>query len=176
MVRLPKADLTGLTPDEITNLLIENIRAAQTNSSVVGQIVENVSRETWSLVDLQTVRAAASGALHYDVTVRHSRNTEQCGDEHRGLSEVDTVLVERANVLLLDSEREQALELARSLLARELARVDADPTAESAEAIANNSTRRVRKGAQNRPVSTQGTGLVTTPANETGHTIVGGHK
>jgi len=176
MVRLPKADLTGLTPDEITNLLIENIRAAQTNSSVVGQIVENVSRETWSLVDLQTVRAAASGALHYDVTVRYSRNTEQCGDEHRGLSEVDTVLVERANVLLLDSEREQALKLARSLLARELARVDADPTAESAEAVTNNSTRRVRKGAQNPPVSTNGTGLVTTPANETGHTIVGGHK
>ena len=173
MVRLPKADLTGLSPDEITNLLIDNIRISETTSSVVGQIVENVSRETWSLVDLQSVRAAASNALHYDVTVRHSRNIEQCGDEHRGLSEVDTILVERANSLLLDSEREPALMLARSLLARELARVEADPTAESAESVANSNNRHNRKVVLNRSALAKGTELISIPS-ETSDIIFGG--
>ena len=134
MVRLPKADLSGLTPEEIKDLLIANIRAGQISGYVVGQIVENVSRETWSLIDLQAVRAAASNALHYDVIVRHSRTQEERGDEHRGLNEVDAVLLERANALLQDGERDAAVELARTLLAREMARVEADPTSEGADA------------------------------------------
>lgn len=133
MVRLPKADLDGLTPEKITELLIANIRGAEVNGAVLGQIVENVSRETWSLVDLQRVRAAASTALHYDVTVKHARTAQERGDEHRGLNEVDAVLNERADALLGENERESALQLARSLLSKEMARIEADPTGEAAE-------------------------------------------
>jgi hypothetical protein len=146
MKRLPTIDATGLEPEAVKEALLANIRASVVTSAVVGQIVENVSRETWCLVDLQSVRAAASGALHYDVTVRHARTSSSGGDEHRGLSEVDAVLAERALALLVEADREAALELSRSLLTRELSKTEQDPTADSVDAVRRPTRSRSRDG------------------------------
>jgi hypothetical protein len=131
MLKLPRVDVTGLTPDEIRDRLIANLRRDDLSGAVVAQLVEGAVREVWSLVDIAAVRAAAGNALHYDTVVRFASSAAPTGDEHRGLGDVDVVLDERAAALLSDAERDGALAIARQLLARELARVDADPTGES---------------------------------------------
>lgn len=142
MLRLPVLDGTGLDPNAITEALIERVRAASTSGAVVGQIVENVPRDVWSLVDVAKVRSSAGDALHYEVSLR-SRQREITKDGEtpakplaRGLGDVEAVLVERANELLAEHEREGALVLARELLALELERTasaDASVAAETLE-------------------------------------------
>jgi hypothetical protein len=133
MVRLPRLDLSGLNPEQIAHALIANIRNSIIAGSVVGQVVEGVSRETWSLVDLLSVRNAASNALHYDITVKHSISVSNSSDEFRGIGDVGTILTERANVILDDNGRESALALAFSLLEIELSKVDQDLPTDSIE-------------------------------------------
>lgn len=146
MLRLPVFDGTGLDPNAITEALIERVRAAATSGAVVGQIVENVPRDVWSLVDVAKVRSTAGDALHYEVSLRtRSRETVKDGETSvkpfaRGLGDVEAVLVERANELLAEHEREGALVLARELLALELERsaaTDASVAAETLEETTN---------------------------------------
>lgn len=123
MLRLPVLDAANLTPEEIAAALIERLRATETAGVVLGQVVEGVPRDVWSLVDLPAVRAAASDALHYEVTVRprkaRSEDNVQAA-ETRGLGDAEMVLEERAAVVLADHERDSGLQLARELLRLEL--------------------------------------------------------
>lgn len=139
MLRLPVLDGAGLTPDAITDALVERVRAATTSGAVVGQIVENVPRDVWSLVDVAKVRSAAGDALHYEVSLRARQKTESSGSDGassapRGLGEIDRVLVERAEALLTEHERPGALLMARELLAEEIERSSAE-AAVSAESL-----------------------------------------
>ncbi len=131
LVKLPKVEVTGLAPDEVRDLLIANLRRDDLAGAVIAQPIEGAVRENWSLVDMASVRAAAGMALHYDTVVRFQNSARGTGDEHRGLSDVDVVLTERATELLSSAEREGALVLARALLSRELARVEGDTPSEA---------------------------------------------
>jgi len=71
MFRLPVIDAAKKTADEITEEMLVNISSADITDSVVGQIVENVPRELWGLVDMARVRKTAQSALHFEVTPRH---------------------------------------------------------------------------------------------------------
>lgn len=124
MQRLPVLDAASLTPEEITATLLERLRAVDIAGVVLGQVVEGVSRDVWSLVDLPQVRAAAANALHYEVTVR-PRKADPAGDvaspaETRGLGDAEIVLQERALVVLADHERTSGLQMAKDLLRAEL--------------------------------------------------------
>jgi len=122
MVRLPLLEAGDLAPEAITAALIERLRAVDTSGVVLGQVVDGVQRDVWSLVDLAQVRAAAGDALHYEVTVRARKviQGEPSSSETRGLGDAEVVLAERAAVILADHERAQGLEMAKSLLAAEL--------------------------------------------------------
>jgi hypothetical protein len=126
MFRLPHLDANGMTPDEITDALLERVRTADMNGAVVAQIVEGVGRDLWSLVDVKRVRAAASAALNYEITLRPvSRAAAGSTAEHRGLDDATAVIAERAETLISDVEqRERAVTLAGTLLTSELERVD----------------------------------------------------
>ena len=138
MLRLPLLDAQDLLPEEIATALIDRIRAAEVNGAVVGQVVENVPRDLWSLVDLGKVRAAAGGALHYEVTIRPRKAAPaepgaSSTIETRGLGDADVVLAERALEILTDPERDGGLAMARAFLRTELERVipsreGSDPT------------------------------------------------
>jgi hypothetical protein len=129
MFRLATLDAAGMTPEQIAEALIAPLRNAPISGAVVGQIVEGVGRDIWSLVDLRRVRDAASSALHYDVTLKPLVRTDADGKaepaEHRGLSEASDVLRERAAELIDDTEqRERAVVLATELLTVQLEKAD----------------------------------------------------
>lgn len=135
MIRLPLVDGAGLDPAQITEVLIERIRAENLSGAVAGQIVQGVARDVWSLVDLARVRAAAGDCLHYEVSLRVRPIAGTPADKpgqtgaSRGLTGVDTVLEEVALSLLNDNERAGGLALARELLTAELERTG-QPAAE----------------------------------------------
>jgi DNA repair exonuclease SbcCD nuclease subunit len=127
MMRLPVLDGSALTPEQLADALIARIRVESVSGAVVGQIVENVTRDVWSLVDLVKVRAAAGDALHYEVSLRTRAHVDADGKEERptgrGLGDADRVLEEVAITLLNDQERDGGLLMARELLANELERI-----------------------------------------------------
>lgn len=136
MERLPHLDAEGLAAQDIEAALIERVRNGNTTGAIIGQVVDGVTRETWSLVDLAKVRAAASDALHYEVSVRHRRvDKESLEDsESTGLGEIDLVLAQRATDILDDHERESGLTMARALVHREIERMAAGDGGKAAAA------------------------------------------
>ena len=126
MFRLPVVDGVDLTPEQITDTLLDRIHQAPIHGAVVGQVVDNVSRDVWSLVDLTRVRAAAAAALHYDVALRPIRSVTDRSErvEHRGIAEAASVLAERAAGITDVSLRDDVLTYASSLLSRQLERID----------------------------------------------------
>ena len=123
MERLPHLEATGMSAEVIEEELISRIKAARVSGAIIGQVVDGVTRETWSLVDLPRVRAAASDALHYEVSVKHRHAAAQERDhDSEGLGEIDLVLEQRAQEILDEHERSGGLTLARHLVHKELAR------------------------------------------------------
>lgn len=94
--RLPAVDATGLEPVEITDKLIANIAAADISGAVVGQIIEGVTRDTYSLVEKNRVRDAAAASLYFELVPRFTtveRDTPN-GDNTApaGLGDIERVL------------------------------------------------------------------------------------
>ena len=133
MFRLPVVDAAELEPDQIEAALVERIDAAELHGAVVGQIVEGVTRDRWSLVDVARVRRHASAALSYDITCRFDNApTAREGTSAVGadLGSVGPLMEERAKVLFKQYV-EDTVELAASLVDQELAtRGDVDEVAE----------------------------------------------
>lgn len=126
MFRLPVIDGKGLTPSEVTDKLIENIANTDIANAVVGQIVENITREIWGLVDLVKVKNSAKEALHYDVTVKieasKNDNNNYVGS---GISEAENIIrLEMQEIEAQEELKTKALDLAINLFEEELAKVD----------------------------------------------------
>lgn len=126
MFRLPIIDGSGLSPTEVTEKLIDNIKNADMHHAIVGQIVENVSRENWGLVDMVKVKKAAESALHYDVTVKLDSNiTRDTNSQLSTSSEARSII--KNEISKLDTSqavRSKTLDLAINLFEEELAKVD----------------------------------------------------
>jgi exonuclease SbcD len=144
MFRLPVLDAAGLGPEEIATALVERVKHARDEGrlagAVVGQIVIGAPREVWALVDVTPARNVAEGALHYEITAKPVRVSEE--DEpkegRRGatLAGVDEMMAALAQDLIRDEDqRAGALSMARGLLKTHLAQV--------AEATENTETEEV---------------------------------
>jgi DNA repair exonuclease SbcCD nuclease subunit len=118
MFRLPLLELDGRSPDQVVEALIANVRAASVSGAVVSQVVTGVSRELWSLVDVNRVRQAAGSALHYEVTPRYSKGDGDTRTEAgNALGNIEQVLDERAKELFTSTEqRDPALVVAKRYL------------------------------------------------------------
>ncbi len=138
MFRLGAVDGTGKTPDEIERELIENVEKARDKNtlagSIVGQIVQNTTRDIWALVDWQKARTLAmTHAMHYEITVQpvrrsgdDSESTESVANVNRAASDVLRVMRERADVVLTVTERKGAVEVATGLLERRMKHVSSE--------------------------------------------------
>lgn len=124
MFRLPALDATGMTFEEITAALKARVRDANITGAVVGQRVEGVSRDIWSLVDIAAVKGVAEAALWYEVTPVFTRPAAVDGEPADGkdeLGDLASMLATRAAALCSDDERDAVLDLARKLLGSALA-------------------------------------------------------
>lgn len=121
MFRLPLLNATGLTPQTIAEELIYRIKQARVQGAIVGQIVEGVSRELWSLVDLNLVKLAAAEAMYYELIPKYdlaptSRETNSAGL----LGDLPKALEAAAQSRLSGDQIKPALELAKTLLGKAL--------------------------------------------------------
>ena len=118
MFRLPDFDATTKTPDEITKGLIEALKDSNTFGAVIGQIVNNVTSDTWSLVDIAKIRRHASQAMHYELTVRYKNmKLNSTGSILNDTSlHIDDLLKISAERLLTEENREVAISLSQKTL------------------------------------------------------------
>ncbi|MFM7088555.1 MAG: exonuclease SbcCD subunit D [Candidatus Paceibacterota bacterium] len=118
MFRLPEIDGNGLSPSEICRALENNIKAVELNGCIVGQIVTNVDREVWSLVDLNYIKGLATDALHYDVAVKRIKtfNPDSVGFAVENTS-LHSLISDVCSEVLSDvGERAAVLEYVKSVL------------------------------------------------------------
>jgi DNA repair exonuclease SbcCD nuclease subunit len=119
MFRLPIIDGAELNPDELHSLLLARLRSQDIQGAVVGQIVENVPRDIWSLVNMVDVKIAAAGALYYDVVVRPYKSTNSLVLAQSGknsLGDIQDVLQKCALEILAPHERSAGITMALELL------------------------------------------------------------
>ena len=173
MLRLGAVDGDGMTPEQVAGALAERVETARNKGilegAVVGQNVTNVRREIWALVDVHPIRAlAASRALHYEITVvpvgnktddgKDADNQNADGGKTHSGREVLQAVRERAQILLKDGERQGALVVAETLLARHLAHVATGEDSENAR-TENEPASGADGGAENLPeTGVQGAG------------------
>lgn len=130
MFRLPVVQGSNKSAEELTRELRENLECSDIEAAVVGQIVEGVSTDMWSLLDLSAVREAAKAALHYELTVRHSQAApKEHGDNTVGLGDLGRVLDEHIMTSVEPRIVDDVRDLARMLLGSALNDVaDDSPT------------------------------------------------
>ena len=133
MFRLPPVDATGKTPEQIMDALKANLASRPIEGAVVGQIVEGVSRDLWSLIDVGSVRDAAKTALHYEITARYGQaNKADSGEDGPSLGDlaliVEDVVAQVASANLRDDVRALTIKLLGTALSL-------DPEAEVSEQL-----------------------------------------
>ncbi len=117
MVKLEQIDGAGLSVEDLEQKILLNINSSSIQGSVVSQVVVNVPRDTWSLVNLTKIRACASTALHYEVVSKpHKSSTEKASSTKNSLGDIDKLLEECALEILSEHERAAGVDLARFLL------------------------------------------------------------
>lgn len=126
MFRLPVLDAAGMTHEQVTEALISHLNDAALDGAVVRQVINNLHPDTWGLVDIAAVRAAASSALWYDPKPEWAEgfaNSAVEGDtENETLGSLAAVLEETLiDMFGEDSQRAAVADLARDLLGGELA-------------------------------------------------------
>lgn len=119
MFRLPTYNGAGKTPEEIVSDLVAAVKQADIEDAVVGQVVEGVSRDVWSLCDIAAVRRAAASALHFQFTVRPVADkpvVDVDSGEGSGLGDIDATLTALAKETVAKDLRDEVLEEASRLL------------------------------------------------------------
>lgn len=107
--RLDDLDATNLSPDQITESLISNLKSSNSFGAVIGQIVKNVSTELWSLVDVNKVRRHASQALHYELTVNFETLAKSSGVSISTDSKMEDIINYSAQNLIPEDQRAEAI-------------------------------------------------------------------
>lgn len=131
MVTLPPVDAEELSPEEITDALVQRVRDADAEGTVTGAVlrqrVTNARQDLWGLVDRKPAKKAAASALAYDCRPLYIGDTD---DESGAVpdapqadqpSDFERILTEHAEDMLPERLREPALKSAVSMLNKHLA-------------------------------------------------------
>jgi len=146
MFRLPVIDATGKSAEQITEQMRANLASANLTGAVVGQIVEGVTRDMWSLIDISSVRKAAKDALHYEVSARYGQAEKIQGEvgQGGGLGDLALILDEQiavtTPVVIAEDVKRLATKLLGSVMAAGIeAPSDESSTEASGEPVAEDS-------------------------------------
>jgi hypothetical protein len=115
MFRLPVIDAKDMSAGEITAALIANVESADISGAIVGQLVDNMNRDMWNLLDLVSVRRKAAGALHYVITPSYAQSTHTVG-RGDGLGNLGVVLEEQISTTVNAALAGDVRKLATTLL------------------------------------------------------------
>lgn len=140
MVTLPAIDAEGLSPDDISTVLAERVKAADRKESISGSVlrqrVVNANQDLWALVDKRPARKAASSALAYDARPMYAAaaEVEDGRDDAEGTlpsleqptTDFEKLLKDRAEDVLAERLREPALHRSMGLLGKYLNMVPQD--------------------------------------------------
>jgi len=125
MFRLPVVDGTDLSAEEITDRLKANLDAANISGAIVGQIVEGVTRDLWSLLDISSVRQHAKDALHYEISARYATAEKVEGSSATSsLGDLELVLDQQIKAGVSKNLADDVRALAVKLLGSALTSVD----------------------------------------------------
>ena len=140
MFRLPVVDATNKSPEEITEAMIARLGEADIDGAVVSQIVEGVTRDVWSLLDISSVREHARGALHYEVSARYVHVDRDTGDgpTSGGLGDLSNILNEEIANAVSPALVEPVGAMAKRLLAGALAATSDTPQAPNGDVSEKN--------------------------------------
>jgi DNA repair exonuclease SbcCD nuclease subunit len=122
-------DATGMTPTQVADALVAQLRDLQADDAVVRQRVTNLTRELWNIVDLTEVRAVAASCLHHRIepvypNSRSGDTTNDHTDDGPDLGDIQSLLLARLDELVPDAVRAEVLVAARRLLGSQLATAD----------------------------------------------------
>lgn len=94
MIRLGVVDAKQKDHKDIVNECVDRIRAADISGSIVSQTIVNVDKDIWPLVDTQTIRKAASAAMHYEIVPQFevSEAISQTTAKSGALLDINTLL------------------------------------------------------------------------------------
>jgi DNA repair exonuclease SbcCD nuclease subunit len=122
MYRLPVVEGAGLEAAELVDQLIGRIEKAEVHGSVVGQIVNGVNRDMWSLVDVAKVRNAAKSALHYEITVKYPtvETATTTGERPDGTGAFEAAVAAEIEKLVPENLQSSVLEKTRALVGAEI--------------------------------------------------------
>jgi DNA repair exonuclease SbcCD nuclease subunit len=123
MLRLPEVNASGMKPDEIADAITAQAKDADLRGAVVWQIVNNVTSDTWALVDRTLARKAADSALHYELTARRTgatSSTEARPDPDEARMADVVALLESEGARLLGPDAPSAVSLAKDLVTAQL--------------------------------------------------------
>ena len=116
MLRLPVIEAAGMAPADIEAALVARVEKGDVESAVVGQVVEGISRDVWSLVDTQKARVAAKSALHYEITPNYVKSEDRGDAVTRELGDLSTLLDAEIAHSVPGELRQRVTLLARHLL------------------------------------------------------------
>ena len=131
MVTLPPVDAENLSPEEISDALVDRVKEAEEqgvlHGAVIRQRVTNAKQDLWALVDRKPAKKAAESALAYDCRPLYAGDAyDENGQvpdtpEPDQPSDFEKILNETAEELLPERLREPALKSAVTLLNEHLA-------------------------------------------------------
>jgi DNA repair protein SbcD/Mre11 len=156
MLRLPVVEGAGKSPQEIEELLLSRIKAEDLTGAIIGQFVEGVTRDVWSLVDVAKVKAAAKEALHYEVTVHHAR-TESTDEVARELGDLAGLVRSEVETSVAEEYQAGVLTLSKFLLGSVLAVVEpVKDEVEEGEVGSGDETEKTAHAAESEPTPEEG--------------------
>jgi hypothetical protein len=102
--------------------MLTQLKEANPAGAVVGQIINDVTPQIWSLVDLPKVRKSATLALNYEVQVRYQGSSTSTPTHQTAFSDLDSTLEARVKELFEPDEQIGALTTAKNILTQMLER------------------------------------------------------
>ena len=115
IIRLQDIEAENMSSSEITKAIIENIKNSKHEGAVLGQVVREVNRDSWAMLEIKNILDAAKNAIHFEITPKFKKLTYENMNDG-GSNSVEDLLIESAEILLEESSRKSAIALALELI------------------------------------------------------------
>ena len=115
IIRLEDIEAENMSSSEITKAILENIKNSKHEGAVLGQVVREVNRDSWAMLEIKNILDAAKNAIHFEITPKFKKLTYE-NMNNVGSNSIEELLIESAEVLLEESSRKSAIALALELI------------------------------------------------------------